>query len=282
MPTPIPSMEDLSRAHALMLNALADIDAACRGLDIEYWIDSGTLLGAVRNGTFIPWDDDIDLCMTRDNLDRFAAEAPALLSSLHSIVLRSDDPIIGVDAKIYISGTHVRTREESELGIPPTHHDGLFVDILVADSLSTSPRIRKIERSIAWLTDTRPWASSRVMATGLTLKTRTRWTFAALTPRWVIAAVRGRLVNRLRLREDALVGIGTAALYNGYPYPRDVIYPLSEITFEGLRVPAPAHVHEYLRNYYGESYLTPPPPESRTTHYEAIWFDDHPSSVKEV
>lgn len=51
----------LRNAQLRMLEILIDFDRVCRKHDIKYWLSSGTLLGAVRHGGFIPWDDDLDV-----------------------------------------------------------------------------------------------------------------------------------------------------------------------------------------------------------------------------
>ena len=52
------------REHQLrLLDLLVEFDSVCTRLGITWWIDSGTLLGAVRHGGFIPWDDDLDVCV---------------------------------------------------------------------------------------------------------------------------------------------------------------------------------------------------------------------------
>lgn len=53
-----------------LLDMLSDFDRICREIGVHYWLSSGTLLGAVRHSGFIPWDDDIDVDMTREDYNR--------------------------------------------------------------------------------------------------------------------------------------------------------------------------------------------------------------------
>lgn len=62
---------DLSKVHEVNLKLLKEIDRICRKYKIKYALDSGTLLGAIRHGGFIPWDDDVDVVMTRKNYEMF-------------------------------------------------------------------------------------------------------------------------------------------------------------------------------------------------------------------
>ncbi len=62
---------DLSHVHAANLKLLREIDRICTKYKIKYALDSGTLLGAIRHGGFIPWDDDVDIVMTRKNYEMF-------------------------------------------------------------------------------------------------------------------------------------------------------------------------------------------------------------------
>ncbi|MEX6253878.1 LicD family protein [Providencia huaxiensis] len=65
------SYEILRSAQLVLIDGLKEIDRVCKIHKIEYWIDSGTLLGAKRQEAFIEWDEDIDICMTRENFEKF-------------------------------------------------------------------------------------------------------------------------------------------------------------------------------------------------------------------
>ena len=206
-------------------------------------------------------DDDVDLCMRREHLDRFLSEAPAILGSCYDVVARSDDPVIGSDAKVYVKGSHVVSTEQTVDGIPAPRSDALFIDILIADSLSKHRLVRKTERAVAWAVTTHPWASVLARSNRLSARAKIRWAIASAIPTLVLGQFEKLLARRGQRRRPDLLGVGIAAVYNGFPYPSRVILPLSEVTFAGSSFPAPADPDSYLRSYYDADYLTPPPPQ---------------------
>ena len=65
----------MKRSWAAQLEILKDVDEVCTKYGISYFADAGTLLGAVRHRGFIPWDDDLDICMMRKDYHRFISVA---------------------------------------------------------------------------------------------------------------------------------------------------------------------------------------------------------------
>lgn len=80
----VPGM--MKHAWAAQLEILEDIDKVCAKYGITYFADCGTLLGAVRHGGFIPWDDDMDICMKREDYQRFLRVAEDALPENYSIL----------------------------------------------------------------------------------------------------------------------------------------------------------------------------------------------------
>ncbi|KDE71244.1 hypothetical protein FUSO7_10000, partial [Fusobacterium necrophorum BFTR-2] len=71
--------KNLREVQLIELEILIEVDRICKKYEIEYFLDFGTLLGAIRHEGFIPWDDDIDIGMTRDNYEKFMKIAPSKL-----------------------------------------------------------------------------------------------------------------------------------------------------------------------------------------------------------
>ncbi len=105
----IPSM--MKRCWAAQMEVLSDIDALCKKYNIAYFADSGTLIGAVRHGGFIPWDDDLDIGMTRENYELFLEHADELPDNYTVLNWRKTPEWINAFSRV-VNTTSIRFDEE--------------------------------------------------------------------------------------------------------------------------------------------------------------------------
>lgn len=122
---------DLNIIRKIELDIVSEIDRICRKHDIRYSMIGGTLLGAVRHKGFIPWDDDIDLMMTRPEYDKFLAAAKTDLDSRFQLANYEETPSIGEPfTKIMARNTVLRERFIGKSEAPC----GVFADIFPFDA----------------------------------------------------------------------------------------------------------------------------------------------------
>ena len=76
---------EMKHAWAAQLEVLNDVDKACKENGIQYFAEWGTLLGAVRHHGFIPWDDDMDICMKRPDFNKFVKNVKNIMPEGYQI-----------------------------------------------------------------------------------------------------------------------------------------------------------------------------------------------------
>lgn len=125
--------------QAISLNILKEIKHVCDENKILYYLDAGTALGAVRHAGFIPWDDDVDICMTRSEFNRFVDVFDNNSKKYYKLLSLETDAKYSlplpkvIDTRTKLSQT--RQNEVSALGI--------YVDIFVYDNIPDDLDIRK-------------------------------------------------------------------------------------------------------------------------------------------
>ncbi len=131
------SNEDLLRLHESMMIILDEVDRICKKHSIPYFLDSGTALGAVRHGGFIPWDDDMDIGMLRNDYIKFLKIARTELHEMFFLqTYETDSHYYKFNAKIRLNNTFF-----PENGSKNMAHKGIFIDIFPFDYVSDNRTI---------------------------------------------------------------------------------------------------------------------------------------------
>ena len=98
--------EQLKHLQSILLLMLIEFDRVCRENDLKYYLCGGTLLGAVRHKGFIPWDDDVDVLMPRDDYEKLLALKSGIFNDDMFIESNENDSYYGhVFAKLMLPGT---------------------------------------------------------------------------------------------------------------------------------------------------------------------------------
>lgn len=120
---------------------LCEFDRVCRKFGIQYSLEGGSLLGAVKYGGFVPWDDDIDVIMLRENYIRFIQVAPDELNKDFFLQSYENVPVFPLNyAKLCLNGTEYYEYPYSGLKM----HHGIFIDIFPIDNVEKSNLSRQL------------------------------------------------------------------------------------------------------------------------------------------
>lgn len=262
----------LRRLQMVELEILAAIDHVCREYGISYFLDSGTVLGARRHGGFIPWDDDIDLGMPRDDYERFLEVAPAALGERFRVTCsRSNPHQAALFAKVMLVGTRFVTDETEEAGFD----QGIFVDIFPYDAVCSEPNAAKRQRkrctmwqSLSYLYHSKHIVVPHKGVLGAAEKAACRIAHyvvrAVLSPERINRGFdKAAMIAKDDPKSDMLMASSYAAIE---PYPRSMLLPPSIIEFEGEEFFAPADVEGYLTMQYGRTWNQLPPEDQRRNH----------------
>ncbi len=138
----------MKHCWAAQLQVLEDVDALCQKYNIKYYGDCGTLIGAVRHGGYIPWDDDLDICMLREDYELFLAHAHELPKFYSIMNWRETDDWIDAYSRIINSDSVRFDPEFLEYfhGFPYSAGLDLFVlDYMYEDSEQEEERRERAE-----------------------------------------------------------------------------------------------------------------------------------------
>ena len=251
-----PEGSTLRKAQLRMLDILIEVDKICRKNNIPYFLESGTLLGAVRHSGFIPWDDDIDISVMLSDYPRLRKVLQEQLPStmvFQDTTTDSNYPML--IAKIRDTKSYFEEDYTQKLT-----HKGLYIDIFPLEKIPCW----KWKQFLDYLYG----HSVRALHNYTDRKDKIRSAF--LYPFAKILVLLTRLINKL-IQTDLI----------SYQYGRKTyvqyrltdIFPLKEMSFEGHSFWAHNNPDALLRICYGD-YMQIPPKEKRQVHTNKIEFYD--------
>ena len=260
----------LRELQLVELSMLKFIDTLCQEEGIAYSLYGGTLLGAIRHGGFIPWDDDLDICMTREDFSRLVNAWERRQPEGYFLQTKDSDPTyVRSFAKIRKEDSLFLQRNDN----PNVLHNGVFIDIFVLDRIPNGKLdsvIFKLE-SMLYVLYTREFVPPKA---GPITKLITEGVLL-LTPKSIRPAIRKYLLSRIIRwgQDDNLqrICIETPEMLSK-PLPSDLCSRYLDIRFEDNYYQVFWKWKEYLINRYGD-YTKLPPLDERT------WFH-HPVSVR--
>lgn len=257
---------NLEQLKKVELDILIEIDRFCREHGIKYSLGGGTLLGAVRHKGFIPWDDDIDLNMTRDNYDRFIALFSREKGRYRVITYQNNPQYKYLFAKVVDTNTILV--EDHNF---PVDDLGVFVDIFPIDSLDDTKdeaiaKLKKIKFR-RFLCVAASWKHFYINHNKNILRQIPRFAFFLLS----------RLVDVRKINEwiesvfpfdetKAYWGCVCGSYEEREVMKREVFTQYIEMEFEGHAFMGIKEYDTYLSNLY-HHYMEIPPKEKRVAHH---------------
>ena len=238
----------LRQLQLRLLDVLIVVDKICRKHDIPYWLDFGTLLGAVRHKGFIPWDDDVDISVLEEDYDR--------LREILKKELPEDMAFQDTSTDKYVFCPYGRVRDKKSYCYYPKFikqkEQGCWIDIFKYSRIPSAKSknlvdffYRRAYREIyhygdvAYNSKLRIWVN-KIIAYIIYPFTLFGVKFLAFYAKMINSSLYGRYST------------------THHTYKKEHIFPLREIEFEGYTFLAPCDTDAHLKRIYGNYMMIPP------------------------
>lgn len=249
---------DLKEIQAELLEQIKEFDAVCTNNKIEYSLHGGSMLGAIRHKGFIPWDDDIDITMTKSNFLKFKEIVENEMPGYHL----SDD----------VTPTARLMRKKYE-GRP-----FVWIDILEYNYISENPLFQRIKIGMlvfmSGICRTKTTVKSSTVEKHGKIKVALLYLlcfFGQLLPlSWRINAY--KYISRELFQGNKTLVHRTNDQVKSIHYilPKEVVEEYIKVPFENIQLPISKYYQDVLVKDFGPDYMTPPPENNRITHVDVV------------
>ena len=271
------SKETIRKLQLKELESLRVFKEFCQKNNLLFYFCGGCCIGTLRHQGFIPWDDDIDLCIPSKDYHTLISVFEEKYSDRYEIMNADKDPKYPLSTtRIMIKGTQFCEEALKDLPL----NLGIFLDIYPLETVSENDQEFRKQARRAWFWShlrmlklvPRPfilnngWKSRIIKAV-----TYTAGTIISLLPISLKTCISQE--NKAKSLHSHEEPKRFAFMCDTNPYKSvwsyDEIFPLKQLDFEGMKVNFPANLHEHLTQFYDGDYMQLPPVEQRKNHYPA-------------
>ena len=262
-----------NEVQILELNILKEFDLICKKYNLGYYMIGGTMLGAIRHKGFIPWDDDIDIAMMREDYDKLLDLRNKGEISLEICNFQNDKSIEVVLSRVYIKNTYFQNKYLPKMNI----HNEWYFDIFPLDNVPDDYKLaKKQEREIIFIRkiinlklqnikhEDKKFFLKKIFQTLLFLFPINFWLKKL-----------DRIMKKYKNFETKMVcSMASGISYSKQSFDRDIygsktLYTFEEYSFYGVK-----EFDKYLSQLYGANYMIIPEKENRMRPHDIFLLEN--------
>lgn len=257
---------ELEELKKIQIGVLDYVDAFCKEHEIKYWIDCGTLIGAVRHKGYIPWDDDIDIGMLREEYDRFCEIFNKKANERYRLHNCENDSTFRYGYSKVMDHSTV-LYEPDEKGVK----EAVNIDVFVYDNAPDNDFLmrwmyfkRDLYRALrSFQYDYTSYGSPVKIALTKVLRKALMPYFKGKPENYCVCKI-VKNSKSYAMKKTKRIGdfVGASVMCSDKSNFEEV----TEVEFEGKKYPAPVGYDKYLTDYYG-NYMQLPPVEKRVSNH---------------